>query len=121
MFFETNRKYFLATPRHGLAALGQPEAAALQHLFSLEGEAKFDDRRCAVEVQLRQSVPLRDNLLAVILPTNFLEAQSMRETLVKEWRTYPLAYPTYRGASPRECYGVIRDRLERYLSDGGYL
>jgi hypothetical protein len=99
----------------------QPEAAALHTLLTLEGEANFDDRRSAVEVQARQPVPLKDLLLTVLLPTGFLQSPAVRETLIKEWRTYPLTYSATKGASPSEYYGVVRDRLERFLIDGGYL
>lgn len=120
MFFRTNRNYYLASPRVP-PPTGGPGVSTLHALLTWNGVAGYDDRRSAVEVQVASPIALRDALLAVILPGAFLGQDDIRRAVFEEWRTYPITYPTYRGASPSEYYGVIRDRLERFLSEGSYL
>ena len=75
LFFGSNKKYFLGEARRLLSfADASVEVLNYLSLVHYEGESLFDDRRSAIEVQVREHVALRDTLMAVILPLAFLEA-----------------------------------------------
>lgn len=122
-FFETNEAYFAATPKDNLRTNATSGLASLDCYCSLitqDGETPYDDRRAVIEVQTAAPVSLKDTLLAVILPTPFLDDAVVRNAIVNEWRSYPLRYNHYRGTAPAEYVRVIADRLEAYLDQGGY-
>ena len=123
-FFETNTEYYSATAKSGLSTSASTGISPVDSYYSLiteEGEATYDDRRAAIEGQTDQSLILKDNLLAVILPTPFLDDAAVRDAIVNQWRAYPLRYNHVRGTVPNHYVRVIADKLEEFLKGGGYL
>jgi hypothetical protein len=122
LLFGSNKQYFLGEAKQ---LLNLPDASeeVLRYLslVSVEGETAFDDRRSAIEIQSRDHLSLRDTLMAVILPLAFLEDPRIRSAIVKDWRTYPLPYFTYKGAAPSDYYSVIRASLLDHLEQGRYV
>ena len=122
LFFATNRAYFVGEPRgHVALPSEQLEAACLYRLLSDEGPAEYDDRRSSIEIQVDAPLSLVDTLWAVILPMAFLDDSEIRHTVVQKWGAYPLTYSTVRGSMPAEYAAVIREKLRRFLEDGGLL
>jgi hypothetical protein len=116
-FFETNGSYYLGEPRKVfMPPTGGHEVEGYWQLITANGEANYDERRSAIEVQSRVAVSLRDNVHAVIMPTIFLEQIEVRRVVVQDWRALPITYDTYRGGIPNEYTRTIADKL-RYLLD----
>lgn len=122
LFFETNGNYYLGRARD-LTGKQWPddETECYYGLISHAGKEWYDERRSAVECQIRDDVALHGNVLAVVLPTAFLEDQAMREKIEGEWDAKLIKYPTYHGSIPSHYHAVIRDRLHGFLEKGGYL
>lgn len=118
-FFETNRQYFLGEPRTQPAP-AHPEAAGYHALITGVGPAAYDDRRSAIEVRVSEPLPLRKNLLAVVLPAVMLERPEVRRA-VRVWGCRVVTYPTVRGSEPRAYAHVVRDLVYRLYERKGYL
>lgn len=64
------------------AALTKPgpfdfEAKSYSELIRAKANAPFDERHSAIELQIDAPVPLKDNLLAVILPSDFATPETL--------------------------------------------
>lgn len=117
VFFETNGQYYLGEPRKVFAApAGELEIERYWQLITSSGEADFDERRSAIEVQCGAAVTLRDNLHAVIMPAVFLDEPEVCRAVAQEWRAIPLTYETYRGAIPNEYTRVIAEKLRKLFA-----
>ena len=112
VFFETNGQYYLGEPRTAFTApAGELDVERYWQLITSSGEAEFDERRSAIEVQSGTAVALRDNLHAVIMPTVFLDEPDVCRVVAQEWRAIPVTYETYRGAIPNEYARSIAEKL----------
>jgi len=111
LLFVNNGNYFVgqvaAEIDGGLDDVGR----RLHKLLRSQGPAQHDDRRSAIEVQVRVSVDLRHRLLYVILPRQFLDDLAIRRAIFTLWNCEALPYPTFQGGAPADYYPVIRDRL----------
>ena len=86
IFFESNGDYFIGNARkEHIIPPSQEQAAQYYQLISANGLLPHDDRRSAIEVQYRDSIPLKDTLWAVVLPTSFLMDVGIRHKIVAEW------------------------------------
>ncbi len=116
-FFDTNGNYYTGVP--GSLTSGSPTGLntvdCYCRLISEPGEKDYDDRRFTMEVQTTQSVILRDNLSAVVLPSPFLDMAGVMETIVKEWRTQPIRYSHHHGTAPNEYVRTIMEKVENHL------
>jgi hypothetical protein len=96
-FFSSCRDYYMMKPRSEqkfndefLVDLLDAEVKALHKLWSSVGNPA-DDRRCAIEVQFEEAVPLeKKTLLAVVLPDVYFEHPMVKKFLHK---TSAKAYP----------------------------
>jgi hypothetical protein len=121
-FFGTNENYFTGIAKNKLSiASVETEAQALYRLIKKGGDQTCDDRRSAIEVQLAEKADLRQSLLAVVLPTYFLDDQDLRRTLLDDWRAQPLGYPADVGMRPSEFHGVIRLKIREYYESWGFI
>lgn len=121
-FFETNGAYYAVTARRGVVfPPDEPEAQGYYDLISTQGTSVDDDRRATIEVRFRDQIAVRDRLLAVILPTGFLDVPEIRKAVYQDWRVYPLRYKTWNGAIPSEFKVAVFNKLQDYLEEGGYL
>jgi hypothetical protein len=117
LFFSTNNQYYFGRVRDPLGASLDASGQRLYKLLSSRGPVRFDDRRSAVEVQVRNSIDLRHKLLYVVLPREFLDDRDVRKAIFTEWNCEPIPYPTYEGDSPAAYYSVLRDRLQEVFSE----
>jgi hypothetical protein len=117
-FFETNQQYYVGKARPFFnSPPTEPEVGQYWTLVSTEGEAEYDDRRSAIELQTREVVPLTNTVQAVILPKVFLDEASLRKILVQDWGAVPLTYHTSVGGIPNEYTRVISEKLVDFLED----
>jgi hypothetical protein len=121
-FFETNGNYYLGRARPDMVIPeAEVEAASYYQLITTPGEAAYDERRSSIEIQTRAELTLKNNLLAVILPDQFLDDPVIRRVVVKEWRAHPLTYLTFHGGVPMHYVRDIYSKLHTFLGEGGYL
>ena len=115
-FFETNGAYFVGEPREFFTPpSGEDEVERYWQIVNAAGEAAFDERRSAIEIQSRDALALRDNLHAVIMPTGFLDEPAIRRAVVQDWRAVPITYDTHRGTIPNEYIRDISIKLQLLL------
>lgn len=118
LFFKTNRDYFLGKVLTGKVL---PDRSIERRFYSLllrPGPADFDDRKSAIEVQIDKVIDLTDQLLFVVLPNEFLEEKSIRETIIYKWRCDPISYDTVGGDAPASYHVLVRDLVRRRLEEG---
>lgn len=123
-FFGTNRAYYFGEVRpHAPVPLLDFEVRGYYELISATGEARLDDRRYSIEIQSAADIFLsKANVLAIVLPTAALDERTIFEAINNVWKAIPIiTYNTFRGTSPTEYHGVIREHLGRFLEAEGYL
>jgi hypothetical protein len=121
-FFETREAYLSGKPRPGLVfTTAENDAALYYRLINGGGAANCDDRCSAVEIQIGTAVDLRDDIMAVVLPTCFLDDDALADTLLKEWRAIPLTYNADIGMRPIEFHGVIRYLVRKFYQDSSLI
>lgn len=64
--FETNANYFVGNVRTGIVFTPGTAESRLYSLVQGSGPAAYDDRKSAIEVQIRKAVSLRGSLLGVV-------------------------------------------------------
>jgi hypothetical protein len=117
-FFETNERYYFGMPRNGLVIPAvEPEVQQFWSLINEDGEAVFDDRRSAIELQTRAAIALKNNLHAVILPAAFLDEAEVRQVVIQKWRAIPVTYETFRGSVPNEYVRIVVEKLRILVGD----
>jgi hypothetical protein len=109
-FFDADASYLSGRPKAGLLFdSDEAEANSYYHLINGGGHPDCDDRCSAIEVQIDFDLDLSPGvLMAVVLPTSFLEDPPLREALVKVWQAVPLPYDADLGMRPLEFHGHVR-------------
>jgi hypothetical protein len=114
-FFQTNENYLASRPSIGLTfSPGEVDVEAYYKLVTGGGTLECDDRRSAIEIQIKENIDLRDHLMAVVMPTHFLDDASLRKTLIEEWCAHPLTYDADLGMRPTEFHGNVRAMIRKY-------
>ena len=117
-FFDTNENYLASRPSLGLAfSPGEVDAEAYYKLVTGGGSSNCDDRRSAIEVQIKDKIDLREHLWAIVMPTDFLDDAPLRKTLIEEWRAHPLTYDADLGMRPTEFHGNVRAMIRKYYKE----
>ncbi len=119
-FFDTDENYLLNTPKGGLAfSSTESQAQSYYQLISGGGDPECDDRYSAVEIQLGSDVDIRADIMAVVLPTCFLDDALLAETILKTWHAEPLTYDAVIGMRPLEFHGAIRTLISQFYRREG--
>ena len=114
-FFETEEQYLSNKPRLGLSfSAAEAEAQSYYELINGGGDPECDDRCSAVEIQLAEHLDIRQDIMAIVLPTCFLEDEVLTETITKVWRAIPLTYDADIGMRPIEYHSVIRHKIREF-------
>jgi hypothetical protein len=117
LFFQTNKAYFFGKAVSSLSLAPGTAPFRFHQLLLSNGPVGYDDRKSAIEVQIRDPVSLRDQLSFVVLPREFLDDSLIRDVILREWNCDPEPYNTIQGTSPSEYYALVRDlvanRFER--------
>jgi hypothetical protein len=121
-FFDTDDKYLAHDPVAGLVfPATETEAKRYYDLISGGGDPDCDDRCSAIELQLAGDLDLHHDIMAVVLPTCFLEDPALLEAVVKRWNAVPLTYSADKGCRPLEFHGAIRTKIRDYYEREGLL
>ena len=116
LLFENNTNYFYGTCRTLISGVSLPTPGHRFHQLLLkEGPVAYDDRKSAIEVQVKEPISLRNQLLCVILPRVFLGRRAIRQAILRDWGCDAIPYPTFKGGAPSQYYSVIQVKLaERF-------
>jgi len=121
-FFDTDEKYLSNDSLAGLVFPStENEAKSYYELINGGGDPDCDDRCSAVEIQVADDIDLRADIMAVVLPTCFLDDAVLLNAVVKQWRAVPLTYDADKGMRPLEFHGTIRYLIRRYYRQSGLL
>src|SRR5262249_24687405 len=77
--FERNSDYFLGKVETARSFMPGSVESRFYKLLIRDGPVDYDDRKSAIEVQVNQAIALRDQLLFVVLPNEFLEEATIRD------------------------------------------
>ena len=122
LLFQNNHNYFVGKTRTSISSFPTDSRAQQFHELLLKpGPAGYDDRKATIEVQVKKDISLRDQLLFVILPGEFLEDDDVKRAIFADWRCYPIPYETDMGVAPSEYYAVIRDKLRAHLKEATWI
>ena len=113
MLFKTNKSYFFGRAISASRFSDGSPPFRFQQLLLAKGPAGFDDRKSAIEIQVRESVSLRDQLSFVVLPMEFLDDLAIRKAILEDWNCDPEPYDTTQGAAPAEYYAIVRRAIEQ--------
>jgi hypothetical protein len=121
-FFETDEHYLSNRPKPGLRfASNENDVESYYRLINGGGDPSCDDRCSAVEIQIAECLDIRHGVIAVALPTCFLEDEKLANTLLKVWRAVPLTYDADIGMRPIEFHGAIRLLIRQFYRQSGIL
>ena len=116
LLFERNSDYFVGKVVKARAFTPGSVEARFHELLMRDGPVDYDDRKSAIEVQVNQAITLRDQLLFVVLPREFLEEAAIRDAIINVWNCDPVVYATFRGDAPASYYSGVREKVrERFV------
>jgi hypothetical protein len=115
LLFERNSDYFVGRVVRTRAFTPGSVEARFYQLLMRAGPVDYDDRKSAIEVQVNQAISLREQLLFVVLPREFLEEAAIRDTIINVWNCDPVVYATFMGDASASYYSVVREKVrERF-------
>lgn len=110
--FASNECYFLGKPDPALGLLEiEGSVGKFLSLMQTLGATSVDDRKYTAELHIEEDIPLRDILLAVVLPTAFLDKEEVRNAVIYEWGAIPITYDTYTGGIPQAYYQTVKQKV----------
>lgn len=125
VFFKNNTKYYKNNEfREQLKFINNElcfEALSFYELIKSAQTQLFDDRRSTIEIQTDATISLSSEIVsAVVLPKPFLNAEKVRNKIIKEWRAEPLDYTSFTD-TPAAFIPVIRDKIGGLLIERGII
>jgi hypothetical protein len=121
-FFDTDEQYLSNKPKPGLSfSPAEDTVKSYYDLINGGGDPNCDDRYSAVEIQIAASLDIRLDIMAIVLPTCFLEDATLASTILKAWGAEPLTYDADVGMRPIEFHGVIRQKIREFYRREGLL
>ncbi len=120
--FISNEKYFLGEPDPTLKNLAVEDRVRrfLEFIESTDA-TPLDDRRYTAELQFDEDIPLRDLLLAVVLPRAFMDREEIRTAVIHDWGALPLMYDTYAGGIPQAYYQTVKQSILNFYREHSLL
>ena len=117
LLFARNSDYFVGKVVQTRAFTPGSVEARFYALLMRAGPVDYDDRKSAIEVQVNQAITLRDQLLFVVLPKEFLEEAAIRDAIINVWNCDPVMYATFRGDTPASYYSVVREKVRERFAE----
>jgi hypothetical protein len=117
LMFERNSDYFVGKVVQAIACTPGSVEARFYALLMRDGPVGYDDRKSAIEVQVNQAIALRDQLLFVVLPREFLEEVAIRDAIINVWNCDPVVYATFMGDAPASYYSVVRQKVQERFAE----
>jgi hypothetical protein len=121
LLFERNRDYFVGRVVQTRVFAPGSLPARFYQLLMRAGPVGYDDRKSAIEVQVNQAISLRDQLLFVVLPREFLEYAAIRDAIINVWNCDPVVYATFMGDAPASYYAVVREKVRERFEEADRL
>jgi hypothetical protein len=90
---------------------GLHELARLPAQPSTQNSIPQDERSSSIEIQFSSSMPLKDNVLAIILPGAFLGESDVKSRIRAINPTHLETYDTMHGMGPQGVAAIVYDRL----------
>lgn len=123
-FFGSNHAYYLGRPRKNVQLSPTDFGPHTYYaIISDMGKTKIDGRKATIEIQHSENIPLnKETVMAVALPTDFLENDEVRERLA-EWECYEeniINYDIYHD-EPDSDMREIRVRVIEFMRLKGLL
>lgn len=120
IFFGTDRDYFSAQPISGLSVPSMEfEIESYYNMIQDKTKNTYDDRISAIELQFAEPIRLTPpNVLAVVVPSVFLDNAEMRDVILRTWQAQPITYDIFR-MQPRECTGQIFAKVKDFYENEG--
>ena len=111
----SNLSYYKSTQVQGIGI--SATSIALAHYYNLISNTlsqKFDERCSTIEVQLASPVSLKDNVLAIVVPSGVAsnEVAKIARDLGADLLVYPFDMPYYIGDFHASVRSVVRDYFE---------
>src|ERR1043166_9248953 len=100
LLFTNNNHYFYGRVQSGAIFPDGTVGKRYHDLLLRSGPSNYDDRKSAIEVQVNQRIALKDQLMFVVLPREFLEEEMIKKTIVNTWNCDAVGYPTFCGDAP---------------------
>jgi hypothetical protein len=120
-FFRSNSNYYLGNPISIKIPPMEFEAQMYYEIIKTRATKSLDDRGSAIEIQSDSSLILNmANVLFVVLPKVFLDQKDIRDIINKKWGASFGTYDIHQG-NVEEMMGKVYERVQEYLSKGGYL
>lgn len=120
LFFGSDKAYFRAQPIAGIPL--PPMEFELESYYGMIQDKQkntYDDRISAIELQFSDPVELAPpNVLAVVLPSVFMDNAQMRDTVLGTWQAHPITYDIFR-MQPSECTGQIFAKVCEFYDKEG--
>lgn len=116
-FFGNNNNYYRSVPVVRYEDFKNDEVKAYVNLLNNKGEESFDERNSSIEIISKSDLPLKDNIIAIILPSDIAETDKSIENLRKQGVEI-ITYDTF-GGNPGAYNSVIRQYLYDFLKNKG--
>lgn len=122
--FKSNEAYMTVTaPAIDPMPPGEHEVECLSNFLRDRVAQPADDRRCALELQTREAIPLTDqHLLAIVIPHAMADAPYVREFQLRTADKVEIL--TYRSSPLKaagELQGLLEDRVLEFCRERGML
>jgi len=117
LMFERNSDYFVGKVVKASVFTPGSVGVRFHALLMRDGPVDYDDRKSAIEVQVHQAIALKDQLLFVVLPNEFLEEAAIRDAIINVWNCDPVVYATFKGDAPAAYYAVVRQKVQERFEE----
>jgi len=120
-FYGNNSGYYQGKPKDslGIPALDF-EVESFFDLIGNNGQTKYDDRRCAIEIQVDTPLPVdKSNVLGLVVP-NILVQDTEAQTALSDICPNIISYMSYHSV-PAEYTVLVMNIVQQYFSDQGWL
>lgn len=123
LVFGKNDSYYLGKAQADVPSdfSGCEPAVRFHKLLRDTGSLAADDRRSAIEIQMESPVPVGHSLLYIVLPSEFLNNDTVRRTIREVWQSDPVYYDVCVGTPANENTATIRNVLRQRFKEGGLL
>lgn len=115
LFFGTNDDYCHGTTRPQTNDRLSVHLDCISALFSVRGEAPFDDRSQTFEGHCDSPLELRSSLLAVVIPATLKDQPTFQRFAFGIPGLATLTYNFFPLQRPEERYGALRDKCHDYM------
>jgi hypothetical protein len=123
LFFGSERSYFNAAPLPNVPIdrYENLPADSYDRLIRHQSNTDLDDRVSAIEIQLRESIDLFNNVRAIILPRDYLDQPQVIDQIQSWSNPDIILYDLPQSYIPKELMGTIRQLVRDYYVQKGYL